>query len=98
MLKFPIYMDNNATTRTDPRVVQAMLPYFTEHFGNTGSRNHAFGWEAEDAVEQAREQVGKLIGAGARRSSSPAAPRRATTWRSRASPKCTRKRATTSSP
>jgi cysteine desulfurase len=63
MLKFPIYMDNNATTRTDPRVVQAMLPFFTEHFGNAGSRNHAFGWEAEEAVEDAREKVARLVGA-----------------------------------
>jgi cysteine desulfurase len=63
MLKFPIYMDNNATTRTDPRVVQAMLPFFTEHFGNAGSRNHVFGWEAEDAVEDAREKVARLVGA-----------------------------------
>jgi cysteine desulfurase len=66
MIKFPIYMDNNATTRTDPRVVEAMLPYFTEHYGNSGSRNHVFGWEAEDAVEQAREQVAALVGAGAK--------------------------------
>lgn len=62
-LKLPIYMDHAATTPCDPRVVEAMLPYFTEKFGNSGSRNHRFGWDAEEGIDWAREQVAKLLGA-----------------------------------
>ncbi len=63
---YPIYLDYQATTPTDPRVVDAMLPYFYERFGNPHSRSHAYGWEAEEAVEKAREEIGTIIGADAK--------------------------------
>jgi cysteine desulfurase len=66
MVQFPIYMDNNSTTRVDPRVVETMLPYFTEHYGNAASRTHVFGQKAAEAVEEARERVARLIGADPR--------------------------------
>jgi len=65
-IKMPIYLDNNATTRCDPRVVEAMMPYLTEVFGNAGSRNHAYGWAAQEGVELAREQTATMLGADAK--------------------------------
>ena len=65
-MKFPIFMDNHSTTPMDPRVLEAMLPYFVEKFGNAASRNHQFGWEAEEAVENARKQIAKLINCDAK--------------------------------
>ena len=66
MIKFPIYLDNHSTTPVDPRVLEAMMPYFTEHFGNPSSKSHAFGWKAEAAAENARKQAARLINSESR--------------------------------
>ena len=66
MVQTPVYMDNHATTRVDPRVVEAMLPFLSDVYGNPGSTSHAFGWEAQEAVEQACKQVADALGASSR--------------------------------
>src|SRR5262245_63648189 len=65
-MKLPVYMDHHAPTPLDPRVLDAMLPFFNEKFGNAASRNHQFGWDAEEAVENARREIAALIGADPR--------------------------------
>ena len=63
-MKLPVYLDYSATTPVDPRVAAKMIPWLTEHFGNPASRSHVYGWDAEKAVEEAREQVAALVGVG----------------------------------
>ena len=65
-MKLPVYLDYSATTPVDPRVAAKMIPWLTEHFGNPASRSHSYGWEAEKAVEEAREEVAALVGADAK--------------------------------
>ena len=94
-MKLPVYLDYSATTPCDPRVVDKMVPYLYEKFGNPASHSHSYGWEAEKAVEEARGHVAALIGAA--RSSGRPAQRRATISPSRAPRTSTRTRAVTSS-
>ena len=96
-VKLPVYMDNHATTPMDPRVLEEMLPYFMEKFGNAASRNHSFGWAGEEGVEPHVNALQNWSAQPPRKSSLLRVPPRATTSPSRVSPKCTRKKEITSS-
>ncbi|MEE2790481.1 MAG: aminotransferase class V-fold PLP-dependent enzyme [Acidobacteriota bacterium] len=82
-MNLPIYMDGHATTRVDPRVIQAMIPFFAEHYGNAASRHHRFGWVARDAVADARAAVAALIGAKTNELIFTSGALNRTIWRSR---------------